>query len=71
MPDHEPMTESVHGPGLPIHDPILEDDMTGECMIQGQNRLNRVSNLVFQKIGNSVNPGADLLEISLQALFVM
>jgi hypothetical protein len=71
MPDHEAMAEPIQGAGFPVHDAVLEDDLAGQGVIQAEKGLNGIPDLFLKELRNGPNPGADLLEIPLQALLVV
>ena len=70
VPNDEPVTELVESPGLPVHDSVFQDDLIREIWIHGKEGLDRVSDLVLHQIANSLESGADLFQILLQAFFV-
>jgi hypothetical protein len=71
MAPHETMTALVQGPGLPVHDPILEDHPVGELLVVSEESLDGIPHLLLHQIRYGPDPGADLLKVPLQAFFVV
>jgi hypothetical protein len=71
MPNDEGVAGSIQGPGLPVHDPILEDHLSSQFRVVCGQGLDRITDLAFHTVRDLPDLRSNGLKVRLEALFVV